>query len=155
VGEDGYDERLRVPLWWWLIGAGIAGILAVEVHLADRGLPPWVGFVICAVVVGAALAALGRLRISVRGGQLHVADAHLPLRYVSEVAPLDAAGKRALLGPAADPAAFVVQRAWAPGAVYLRLDDPDDRTPYWLVSTRHPQRLAAALVAGRKVDLTG
>lgn len=152
MGESGYDERLRVPLWWWPIGAGIAAILAVEVHLADRKLPPWVAGAITAVVVAAALVALGRIRITVGGGQLRVADARLPLRYVSEVAPLDAIGKRALLGPAADPAAFVVQRAWAPGAVYLRLDDPADRTPYWLVSTRHPARLAQALVAGRAED---
>jgi hypothetical protein len=25
------------------------------------------------------------------------------------------------------------------------LDDPDDPTPYWLVSARHPDRLLAAL----------
>jgi hypothetical protein len=153
VGESGYDERLRVPLWWWLIGAVVAAILAVEVHLADRHLAPWVGVAAAGLVVAAALVALGRVRITVRGGQLRVADARLPLRYVSEVAPLDASGKRALLGPAGDPAAFVVQRAWAPGAVYLRLDDPDDHTPYWLVSTRHPTRLAQALVAARAADL--
>jgi Protein of unknown function (DUF3093) len=150
VGEVvGYDERLRVPVWWWPIGAMIAGVLAVEVHLFDRNLPPWVGPAAAGVLVAAALVALGRVRILVRDGQLLVADAKLPLRYVCEVAPLDPAGKRALLGPRADPAAFVVQRAWAPGAVYLRLDDPDDRTPYWLVSTRHPVELARALVANR------
>lgn len=147
----GYDERLRVPLWWWAIGAGIAAILAVEIHLADRGLPVWVGALPAAAVVAAGLFSLGRVRITVRDGLLLAAGARLPLRYVSEVAPLDAAGKRALLGPRADPAAFVVQRAWAPGAVYLRLDDPADRTPYWLVSTRHPDRLASALRANRPV----
>jgi hypothetical protein len=145
----GYDERLRVPLWWWAIGAGIAAILTVEIHLADRDWPGWVGALPAAAVVAAGLMALGRIRITVRDGQLRVADAALPLRYVSEVAPLDAAGKRTLLGPAGDPAAFVVQRAWAPGAVYLRLDDPDDPTPYWLVSTRHPERLAEAVLAGQ------
>jgi hypothetical protein len=25
------------------------------------------------------------------------------------------------------------------------LDDPDDPTPYWLISSRHPDRLLAAL----------
>jgi DUF3093 family protein len=145
----GYDERLRVPVWWWGVGAGIAAILAVEVHLADRDLPPWIGVVPALIVVGLFLAALGRIRIRVSGGRLYVSDATLPLRYVSEIAPLDAAGKRRLLGPEGDPAAFVVQRAWAPGAVYLRLDDPDDRTPYWLVSTRHPEQLARAVLTER------
>jgi hypothetical protein len=36
-----------------------------------------------------------------------------------------------------------------PGAVQVLLDDPADPTPYWLVSTRHPERLAATLLAGR------
>ena len=29
--------------------------------------------------------------------------------------------------------------------VLLVLDDPDDPTPYWMVSTRHPDRVLAAL----------
>jgi hypothetical protein len=29
--------------------------------------------------------------------------------------------------------------------VLLVLDDPEDPTPYWLVSTRHPDRVLSAL----------
>lgn len=29
--------------------------------------------------------------------------------------------------------------------VLLVLDDPDDPTPYWLVSARHPEKLITAL----------
>ena len=29
--------------------------------------------------------------------------------------------------------------------VLLVLDDPDDPTPYWLISTRHPEKVLAAL----------
>ena len=72
-------------------------------------------------------------------------DARLPVRFVAGEVALDAAGRSALLGPEADPLAFVVQRPWIPGAVQVVLDDPADPTPYWLVSTRHPDRLAAAL----------
>ncbi|MGA9746160.1 MAG: DUF3093 family protein, partial [Nocardioides sp.] len=32
-------------------------------------------------------------------------------------------------------------------SVQVPVDDPGDPAPYWLVSTRHPQRLVAALVA--------
>ena len=50
-----------------------------------------------------------------------------------------------VLGRQLDPAAYVVHRAWIGPMVLLVLDDPDDPTPYWLVSTRHPDRVLAAL----------
>ena len=49
----------------------------------------------------------------------------------------------------ADPLAFVVQRPWVPGAVQIVLDDPADPTPFWVVSSRHPVRLAEAILAAR------
>jgi hypothetical protein len=88
---------------------------------------------------------LGRIRVAVRAGELLVDDARLPLRFVADAVPLTDAGRRDLLGPHADPLGFVVQRPWIPTAVQVVLDDPADPTPYWLVSTRHPDRLAAAL----------
>lgn len=146
-----YAERLTLPWWWWPIGAGLAAVLAVEVHLAARGLPLWAAYLTAALPVLLGFGALGRTPVRVTGGELRVADARLPVRYVGEVVPLDAAGKARLLGPEGDPAAFVVHRGWVPGAVYLRLDDATDPTPYWLVSSRRPATLAAALdaAAGR------
>jgi len=79
------------------------------------------------------------------GGELRVDDARLPVRFIRAVVPLDVAGRRELLGVSADPLAFVVQRPWIGGAVQVVLDDPADPTPYWLISTRDPDRLAAAL----------
>ena len=38
-----------------------------------------------------------------------------------------------------------MHRAWVGPMVLLVLDDPDDPTPYWLVSCRHPDRVLAAL----------
>jgi hypothetical protein len=35
--------------------------------------------------------------------------------------------------------------------VRIDLADPDDPTPYWFVSTRHPERLVAALERAREV----
>ncbi|TML21857.1 MAG: DUF3093 domain-containing protein, partial [Actinobacteria bacterium] len=92
---------------------------------------------------------LGRIKVGVRDGELWVDDAHLPVRYIGEVGVLDAAGRRAALGPRADPLAFVVQRPWISGAVLVVLDDPADPTPYWVVSARHPEKLARAVLAAK------
>ena len=35
------------------------------------------------------------------------------------------------------------------GAVRVVIDDPDDPTPYWVISTRHPTRLAQAIIGAR------
>ncbi|MGW9267500.1 DUF3093 family protein, partial [Gordonia terrae] len=39
----------------------------------------------------------------------------------------------------------LVHRSWVKTMVLIVLDDPDDPTPYWLVSTRRPAELLAAL----------
>jgi hypothetical protein len=38
---------------------------------------------------------------------------------------------------------------FVPTAVRVELHDPADPTPYWLVGTRHPHHLAAAIEAAR------
>ena len=71
------------------------------------------------------------------------------MSLITEVNVLDSAGLRALLGPLAERDAFVVQRPWVGTAVRVVLDDPADPTPYWIVSSRRPAKLAAAIVAAR------
>ena len=72
-------------------------------------------------------------------------EPHLPLEYVSGCIGLDPATLRRVVGREGDPSAFVSIRPWIGAGVQIWLDDPDDPTPYWVVSTRHPDRLVAAL----------
>lgn len=151
-----YAERLGVP--WWL-GApvlAVAGLLAAELHMGAGGLRSWVPYAVVLPLTAAALWWLGRIRIAVvpgtEGPELRVDDARLPVRYIADAIPLDPAGKRELLGPLAHPLAFVVQRPWVPGVVQIMLDDPADPTPYWVVSSRRPERLAAALLSARHAE---
>jgi len=93
---------------------------------------------------------LSRLRVGVvvpRGGtpELSVGLAHLPVDVIARAATVPASAKSAALGRQLDPAAYVQHRAWIRQMVLIVLDDPDDPTPYWLVSTRRPERLLEAL----------
>jgi Protein of unknown function (DUF3093) len=144
-----YSERLGLPWWTWPIGLALAGLLAAELWMGATGVRAWLPFVLLIPAAAATLWWLGRIRVTVRAGELRVDDAHLPVRYVADAVPLDAAGRREVLGVGADPLAFVVQRPWVGGAVQVVLDDPDDPTPFWVVSSRHPVELAAALIAAR------
>jgi hypothetical protein len=139
-----HEERLTVPWWGWLLTLAAVAAFTAPFGLGAAGPLQWATFVAPpAIAVG--LWWLGRIRVAVVGGELIVDDARLPVRFIADAVPLDAAGRSELLGPSADPLAFVVQRPWIPGAVQVVLDDPADPTPYWLVSTRHPDRLARLL----------
>jgi hypothetical protein len=147
-----YAERLAVPWWWWLAAAVLAGALAAELWLGNPGARVWLPFAVLLPATMLGLWWLGRVRVTVTGTDLCVDDARLPARFVADAVPIDADGKRELLGPAADPVAFVVQRPWIRGAVQVVLDDPADPTPYWVVSSRDPVRLAAAVAAAAAAD---
>ena len=90
--------------------------------------------------------------VEVRDHQLVAGRARLPLSSIGRVTALDAAEARTLRGVGADPRAFLVLRGWVSTAVRVDLDDPADPTPYWYVSTRRPDRLAAALDGRRSPD---
>ena len=142
---DRYAERLTVPWWWWPFGAAVSALLAAEVHSGAGGLRAVVPYLVAAVLFLAGMSALCRSRIRVENGYLVADAARLPIEVVAGVRVLTRDQVRALIGPAADPAAYLVIRPWLPGAVLVTLDDPEDDTPYWLLGSRHPDALVAAL----------
>lgn len=62
---------------------------------------------------------------------------------IARAASIPATAKSAALGRQLDPAAYLMHRAWVKTMVLIVLDDPDDPTPYWLVSTSTSGRAAA------------
>nr|WP_284301161.1 DUF3093 family protein [Homoserinibacter gongjuensis] len=41
--------------------------------------------------------------------------------------------------------AWLLIRGWIPDVVRVELDDPQDPTPYWIISSRRADELAAAI----------
>jgi hypothetical protein len=140
-----YAERLRTPWWWYVVAGGVAAILAAEFHLADHGIKVWLPYVILVPIAVTIVWWIGRQRVTVQGREIRVREAHLPLSVVESVIALDPRTLRRLVGREGDPMAFVAIRPWIGPGVQIILDDPDDPTPYWVVSTRHPRRLMAAM----------
>ena len=142
-----WDEPLRVPLWYWPAGVALALLLAAPVHGGAGGVRAWLPYVVAVVLVLLLLAGASRGRVVLRDGVLHVPGARIPVRFLDAVRPLTVEETRRLRGPTADLRAHVATRAWLRRGVQVRLADPDDDTPYWLVGTRRPDELAAALEA--------
>ena len=114
----------------------------------------WAGFSLPVAIVAyvvfcggcaAALLNWSRGAVTVAGGELRVGRARLPLADAGEVAALDEAQTRAMRGPRADPAALLLLRPYLKMAVYVQVTGRDTTVPYWLVGTRHPAELAAAI----------
>ncbi|WP_432571957.1 DUF3093 domain-containing protein [Kineococcus sp. SYSU DK005] len=145
------------PLWrerWWpavttwlsWLPAVVGGALIALPVFGERGA--LVGALLgAALAAGVLLSLAGTVEVS--GGELRAARARVPLDVVSRVEVVTADRRRAVLGPELDARAHLAIRSWVPTAVRVHLDDPADPTPYWVVSTRHPQRLADAVARGR------
>lgn len=145
-----YTERLWVPWWWILPGAVVAVLVGLEVNRSVEHLAGWVPYPILFAIVIGVLLWFSRIRIAVTMGsegqvELRAGSAHLPVSVIARSAAIPSTAKSAALGRQLDPAAFVIHRAWVGPMILVVLEDPDDPTPYWLVSTRHPDQLLAAL----------
>ena len=145
-----YDERLVVPWWWWPVGLAIAVLGAAEIHGGASGpLRSVLPYVVLPGLTALVLAVASRSRVRLADGVLHVRGARVPVTSLGSITPLDATGVRRWLGPLAHRWAFVALRPWLQSAVRLELADPADDTPYWLIGTRRPAELVAALEQAR------
>lgn len=107
----------------------------------------WLVGAACVLLLGV-LAWLTAPTIRVDGDGLHAGRAVLPPSAIGDVRAVTAKEIRALRGPGADGRLFVTLRPWAAdGGVWVAVADAQDPHPAWLVSSRHPERLAAAVTA--------
>lgn len=140
-----YRERLLVPVRAVAAVLLVAIIAAVEVHGGAGG---WRAVLPYATLLPAAvggLVVLSRREIRVQDGVLHVPGARAPLTAFGPAELLEGPALRRVLGPEADTTAWVAVRPWHRRAVRLPVTDPEDDTPYWVVGTRRPVALLAAL----------
>lgn len=142
-----YDERLGVPLRWWAQGTMLIATLWLTVVVAVPGPTAWIVTAVALVLLALALYWYGDARVVVRDGWFQAGRARIEAAYVGEVAALDAEQTRRVAGRDADVRAYLLLRPYVQRAVRIEVVDPADPTPYWLVSSRHPEALADALTA--------
>lgn len=152
-----YSERQWVPWYWWAVGLGLALLISAQFSLNRT----FVWFIIPLVVVGGLIGwfLLWLSKTVVRVEQdpdgtrwLSVGEANLPSTVVARSMVVPASARQNALGRQLDPAAYLVTHAWVPEHVILVLDDPEDPTPYWMVSARDPEAVLAAFVPGQVDD---
>jgi hypothetical protein len=142
-----YRERLHVPLRWWVQATMFLATVWLALTVAVPGWMAWAASAALLAGVFGIFAWLGSAQVEVRDGQLYAGPARIPLSSVGAAEALDKEATRRVHGIDADARAFLVTRPYISRSVKVILDDPADPTPYWLISSRHPRQLAAALAA--------
>lgn len=151
-----HSETLRVPLWWWIALIAVTAVVVALCVMIGARWWMWVLVVVIPVLFAWLFVTVSREKIEVEsdgqgGGTLYAGNARLPFDAISRTAVVPATAKQAAMGRQLDPEAFVVHRGYIRTMVIVVLDDPMDPTPYWLISTRDPEGLAAALPDNRYV----
>ncbi|MDO9456533.1 DUF3093 domain-containing protein [Nocardioides sp.] len=142
-----YDERLAVPLRWWVQGSMLVASLWLALVVAVPGLLAWAVTAVAVALLTLLLRTYGGARIVVDDGVLRVGRARIEGHHLGRAVPLDADQARRTAGVEADARAFLLLRPYLSRAVKVEVTDPADPAPYWLISTRHPDQLAHAVDA--------
>lgn len=142
-----FEERLRVPVRWWVLWGLMLASFWLAMVAAIPGPLPWYITGVLVVVLVCLLRSYGSVRIVVTDQWLQAGQARIERCYLGEIDALGAGLMRAISGPEADARAFLVLRPYIAAGVRVCLVDGRDPVPYWLVSSRRPEALAAALAA--------
>ena len=138
------NEKIHWP--WWLMGLIIALDISIVIAIwAGLGNSAALVSVFVVIALTIALFFFTELNIRVDGDQLHVARAHIDREFIGQIEVLTADQMKRAYGIGLDPAAFLAIRFWVKGGIKLAITDPRDPTPYWLVSSKKPEKIKAAI----------
>ncbi|MBB4071511.1 DUF3093 domain-containing protein [Leucobacter sp. OH2974_COT-288] len=142
-----YSERLWPSGWLYIILL----LLVPSTMLLFMPLNSTLGVVLAPIVyvVFAAIFTLASPRVAVAGGEFIAGHANIPTSYIGDVEILDSDELTLAIGIQADARAYLLVRGWIHQAVKVANTDPTDPAPFWIVTTRHPEKLRAALLAAR------
>jgi hypothetical protein len=140
-----YRERVRPNLGTFIAVATLLPAVTLVSEPFDYRIGIAVGLILV-ITIWAALFFLAPV-IQVGSSHLTVARAKIPrnlLGNIEEIAKDQIFSER---GPKLDPAAHKVFQGTVKTAIKITVNDPNDPTPYWIISTRKPAQLAEVLRA--------
>lgn len=142
-----YRERLWASVWVYLTTALVipASLLVFLPINFTAGVI--VAIALYAGCVGVLIATSPVIEVS--SEQLTAGRARLPIAFIGEVT--GHSGEEATLqrGQKLDARAWLMIRGWVSPVLRIELTDAKDPTPYWLVSTRQPAAMVAAIAEAK------
>jgi hypothetical protein len=143
-----YREKLWPTPWIYI--ATLLLIPASILVLAPVSLPAGIatGIVLYGATVGSLT--LTAPVIEVRDRKLRAGRAEISLDHTGEAVAAFDGDAQIERGTGLDARAFLVIRGWVHPVVRVPITDPADPAPYWLLSSRRPKELAAAINGSRR-----
>lgn len=142
----------REHVWpaYWILWALVLVIPASMLVFAPLswGLGATVGIALYLACVGLWL--LSAPVVEVRSGVLRAGRARIPLADIADPTIFEGPDAFRERGQNLDPSAWMLIRGGVADVVTVPVVDPDDPTPYWIISTRHAKELAAAITTSRR-----
>ena len=142
-----YDERLHVPLRWWVQATMFLASIWLAFVVALPAAVAWTATGVLTVIVVALFLGYGSARVRVEDGTLQAGRARIPVSVLTSPTALDREATRLVAGRDANARAYLLLRPYLRRSVRVEVADPADPTPYWLVCTRRPEELVAALAS--------
>jgi len=139
-----FREVLRPPIW----------VLAfIYFLLLSIVLSVWAAFDTRATLITLAISTLALIWIAIAmksqitfdGNILRIDQANIEKKYLGKVTVLDRSAMRLLRTRDADPAAYLAIKFWEPRGLRIDLNDSRDATPYWLITSKRGEEIAALL----------
>lgn len=138
-----YRERLAPSLWLLVSAAVLAPMIALTLVPITATLALLIGVLAALAVIGLLVA--GSPVVSVEGSVLRAGRAHIDVQWLGEPIVLSGEEARNARGPGLPASGWYLIRGGIDGLLVLPNIDPDDPVSSWTISTRTPDRLAAAI----------
>ncbi|HKP08905.1 MAG TPA: DUF3093 domain-containing protein [Microbacterium sp.] len=140
---DGYRERLGPSLWILVAAAVAAPMAALVITPIDTTVALIVGAGVGILLI--ALMILAAPVVEVRDGELRAGRAHIGVEFLGAAEVHAGEEARHARGAGLDPRSWHLIRGGIDGVVVFPVTDADDPTTAWVISSRTPDRLAAAV----------
>jgi hypothetical protein len=139
-----FKEVIRAPLWLVAFVYFLFLSMVLSIWAALGNTPALVTFGVLTVWL-IFLFFKTALVIHMDESFLYVGQAKIERTYIGSAIALNNAELKLIRTRDADPSAYLAIRFWASEAVKVEVSDNRDATPYWLISSKNPQRLVEAL----------
>ena len=140
-----FKEVLRPPIWVLAFIYFLLLSLVIALWAAFDNTVAFTSFVAATIAI-IYIAYAMRSTITFDGEELRIDRAHIESKYLGKVTILDSDAMRLLRTRDADPASYLAIKFWTPTGIKIEVIDPRDPTPYWLITSKRGEEIAALLI---------